>query len=375
MGVFLAIVLSIWAAMHAYVFWRLGSIPWIAAHVPWGWRLAAGLGFWGLYPLARMLRHRIPEPLAWAFEYVASNWLGILFLLFCALLVIDVFTLGGVLWRKHGGEIRGYSTLVALALSSIAMALAVRTPVVREYEVHLPGLPRERDGLVMVQVSDMHIGSLIGHQWTTRLVEQVNAMHPDVVVLVGDILDGNVDRIRPAVQALGRLKAPLGIYGVTGNHEYYAGVDHCVEVLEEFGVKMLRDHSREVVPGLVMAGVDDLTARIQFRKGDNALERALDRRPEGATILLSHSPMRVEEAAKLGVNLMLSGHTHNGQIWPFKYLVKMRYPHVSGRYDVNGMPIIVCRGTGTWGPRMRLWRPSEIVRIRLRAEPPTVSAR
>jgi predicted MPP superfamily phosphohydrolase len=368
-------MLSVWAGMHAYVFWRLGSIPWIAAHVPWGWRLAAGVGFWALYPLARMLRHRMPEPLAWAFEYVASNWLGVLFLLFCGLLVIDLVTLGGVLWRKHDGEIRGYGVLVALALSGIAMVQAMRTPVVRDHEVHMRGLPRERDGLVLLQVSDTHIGTLIGQRWTTRLVEQVNAMRPDLVVLVGDILDGNADRIRPAAEVLGQLKAPLGIYGVTGNHEYYAGVDGCVQVLEEYGIKMLRDHSREVVPGLVLAGVDDLTARMQFRKSDNALERALDRRPEGATILLSHSPMRVEEAAGLGVNLMLSGHTHNGQIWPFKYLVKMRYPHVSGRYDVNGMPIIVCRGTGTWGPRMRLWRPSEIVRIRLRSEPPPVSAR
>jgi predicted MPP superfamily phosphohydrolase len=114
--------------------------------------------------------------------------------------------------------------------------------------------------------------------------------------------------------------------------------------------------------------VDDLTARRQFGSDeDRPVEKALANRPPGATILLSHSPWQADTAAAAGAGLMISGHTHNGQVWPFNYLVRLRYPLLGGRYEVSGMPVIVCRGTGTWGPRMRLWLPSEIVRIKLRA--------
>jgi hypothetical protein len=117
----------------------------------------------------------------------------------------------------------------------------------------------------------------------------------------------------------------------------------------------------------VLAGVDDLTARQQFGDTVNPLQQVLTNRSPGAVILLSHSPWQAETAAALGAGLMLSGHTHGGQIWPFNYLVRLRYPLVDGRHQVAGMPVIVCRGTGTWGPRMRLWRPAEILRLTLRS--------
>jgi predicted MPP superfamily phosphohydrolase len=141
-----------------------------------------------------------------------------------------------------------------------------------------------------------------------------------------------------------------------------------VNLLKSAGFKLLRGESAEVAPGLVLVGVDDLTAQEQAGLGADGLSRALSNRPPGATILLSHTPIRLPADLR-GVNLVLSGHTHNGQIWPFNYLVKLRYPWVGGRYQAGGVTAIVCRGTGTWGPRMRLWRPSELVRITLRSTP------
>jgi hypothetical protein len=129
----------------------------------------------------------------------------------------------------------------------------------------------------------------------------------------------------------------------------------------------LRDRAAALAPGLVLAGVDDLGARRQFGGGEQAIERALAGRPPGAVVLLSHSPAQVKTAASLGVGLMLCGHTHNGQIWPFNYLVRLSNPLVGGRYEVGGMTVIVGRGTGTWGPRMRLWQPGEILLITLRS--------
>ena len=138
-----------------------------------------------------------------------------------------------------------------------------------------------------------------------------------------------------------------------------------MHLLESAGFTVLRDRSQEVAPGLVFAGVDDLTARRQFGDRDHPLARAMRDRPAGAVVLLSHSPLDAKGAAAAGAGLMLSGHTHNGQIWPFNYLVRLSYPLMGGRYEIDGMPVIVCRGTGTWGPRMRLWRPGEILKITL----------
>ena len=134
------------------------------------------------------------------------------------------------------------------------------------------------------------------------------------------------------------------------------------------GVRVLSNSWAELRPGLILAGVDDLTANHRAGLGGDPVSTALQGRPRGTTIFLSHTPWQAEEAAASGAGLMLSGHTHGGQIWPFGYLVKRVYPLFEGRYNVDGMTVIVCRGTGTWGPRMRLWRPGEILRVTLRAE-------
>ena len=130
--------------------------------------------------------------------------------------------------------------------------------------------------------------------------------------------------------------------------------------------KLLRNSWTEIKPGLVLAGLDDLTAVSRNGLSGDPVTQTLMEHPAGAIILLSHTPWETEKAAKVGVDLMLSGHTHGGQIWPFDYLVRSRYPLLEGRYEIDGMTVIVCRGTGTWGPRMRLWRASEILHITLR---------
>jgi hypothetical protein len=239
----------------------------------------------------------------------------------------------------------------------------------------MAGLPAERDGTVLVEVSDLHLGSLLGSSWLDRRLEQLGALHPDLVVVVGDLIDGNAGRVERLLPRLQRLHAPLGVWAVTGNHEYYAGIDRSVKLMADAGYRVLRDGWAEVAPGLVLAGVDDLTARRQFApRGTEAgpflegrLDAALAGRPGGATVLLSHTPWLAERAARSGVGLMLSGHTHDGQIWPFGYLVALQYPYLGGAYDVGAMRLIVCRGTGSWGPPIRLWRRSEIVRIVLRS--------
>ncbi len=163
-----------------------------------------------------------------------------------------------------------------------------------------------------------------------------------------------------------QLSASYGLWAIPGNHEFYGGSKN--NLFESVGVTSLNNKWVEVRPGLVLAGVEDLTTRSRNGQKNDPISIALAGRPPGATILLSHTPWQAEKAAGEGVGLMLSGHTHGGQIWPFGYLVQKRYPLLEGRYEVNGMTVIVCRGTGTWGPRMRLWHPGQILRVTLRGE-------
>jgi len=366
-AVFLIVVLSIWTLMHVYVVWRASSVPAVSAHAS-RWLLVATAAFlWLAYPVSRILDRSGVGLVARPLEFIGSAWLGVLFLACAALFAVDVVTLGGLGFPSRAPMVRGWGLVAACVLSVVALAQGLRAPAVVDYEVTLPGLPAGRDGLVLVEISDLHLGTLIGGGWMDRLVSRVEAMKPDLVVVDGDLIDGNVGRVEPLLSGLKRLRAPLGVFAVTGNHEVYAGLDRSVKLLEEAGYVVLRDRWVEAAPGLILAGVDDLTARRQFGLGDHPVEKALSGRPPGATVFLSHTPWQAERAAELGAGLMLSGHTHDGQIWPFGYLVQFTYPLMGGRYEVGGMTAIVCRGTGTWGPRMRLWRPSEIVRITLRA--------
>jgi predicted MPP superfamily phosphohydrolase len=159
----------------------------------------------------------------------------------------------------------------------------------------------------------------------------------------------------------------MGVFGVTGNHEFYAGLEKSLGVYEAAGIRTLRDGWVEAAPGLVLTGVDDLTARRQLGLDGRTLDAAFGGVPKGAVVVhLSHSPLLVREAAARGARLMLSGHTHGGQLWPFTWISAIPYPFQAGRYEVDGMTLAVSRGTGTWGPPMRLFFRSEIVEIILR---------
>jgi predicted MPP superfamily phosphohydrolase len=349
--------------MHIYVFWRAASVPFVDRHVPRKILIGAGVILWAIFFFGRVIGHGGTGVLAGTLEFLGMTWMAVLFLAFISLLAIDLATLFGFLMPRLSPSLRGWALLIGLVLSLIALFQGLRPPVVEKYEVSLPGLPDAMDGKVLVVLSDMHLGSQLGERWLAARIAQVNAQRPDLVVLLGDIFEGHGPPKEQLIEILKGLSAPLGIWAVPGNHEFHGGGD--MSLFKEVSFKLLRNGWAEVRPGLVLSGVDDLTSRRRKGQGGDPISQALVGRPPGATILLSHTPWQAERAAKAGVGLMLSGHTHGGQIWPFDYLVRNRYPLLEGRYEVNGMTVIVCRGTGTWGPRMRLWRPSEILRVTL----------
>jgi predicted MPP superfamily phosphohydrolase len=234
------------------------------------------------------------------------------------------------------------------------------------YEVGLPSLPVGLDGKVLVAMSDTHLGALVGERSMAERIAEVQALNPDLVAFLGDMFEGHSDAA-VALPALGDLSAPLGKWFVTGNHWFHHESGASIDVLARAAFRRLDDAWTEAAPGLIVARVNDLTAHEQRGLEGDPIGRALAGRPPGAAVLSSHSPRQAEVAERAGAELMISGHTHGGQIWPFGHLVRTVYPLLAGQYSVNGMPVIVCRGTRTWGPRMRLWRRGEILRVTLRA--------
>jgi predicted MPP superfamily phosphohydrolase len=366
---FFAVVLSVWTALNVYVGWRLAGLPWLAAHLGARWTALGVVLLWLSYPVARLLSARGLHAVAQPLEFIGAPWIGILFLLFASLLLVDVVTLGGWLFPRSAPQLRTGAVLAGLLLSGIALIQGLRAPVVREHEVVLPSLPRAHDGLTLIVVSDLHLGTLIGKDWLAARLAQIDALRPDAVLIAGDLVDSDLDGALALQPILRRLQAPRGVFCVLGNHDVYAGTRRVVEFAEGAGVKVLRNQTVELAPGLQLTGIDDPATLRGTTAADRRLRDALAGTSGAATILLAHTPdsHTAAEAAAAGVVLMFSGHTHGGQLWPFGEIVRRRFPLFVGRYDVGAMTVLVGRGTGTWGPRLRLWSPGEILRVRLRA--------
>lgn len=354
--------------MHGYLTWRIGTLhccqPARRRRRLW----LSSVTLWLLYLAGIQFGHDASGGMAGLLDRLALDWLGALFIATTVMLALDLLT-GFGLWAKpYLNHLRTVALTVALLLTGVALLQGIREPIVVRHEVALDGLPAALDNTRLVVLSDLHLGSQLKAKWLAERVAQVEALKPDIIVLLGDIFEGHGGVDNALQPILAHLQAPLGVYAVTGNHEFHGDTEATIAMSETAGIIWLRNRWQPITPGLLLAGVDDLTRH--QRNGDNAdrITPLLAARPKGATVLLSHSPLQVAQAAASGAALMLSGHTHGGQIWPFGYLVTHYYPYLAGRFQIGDMTLIVSRGTGLWGPRMRLWQPGEIIEVVLRVK-------
>lgn len=367
---------AILAALHYWLWARLVRDPvWPA---PWKHVLTILVVVLGVsLPLSFWFGRRLAMPaLVWA----AYIWMGCLLLLLM-LLVIGETARVVALAFAHPPIVdparrlflrRLVATGVAAvggALGAAALARGLSRPKLRELEITLDRLPRSLDGTSIVQLTDVHVGPTIHKAFVEDLVTRTNALHPDLVVITGDLVDAPVALLRDQVAPLAQLRATHGVYFVTGNHEYYAGVDEWLAELARLGIRVLRNERVAIGRGdesFDLAGVDDHSAHTPGHGAD--VPRALDGRdPSRECVLLAHQPRAIHEAKAYGVGLQLSGHTHGGQIWPWNYLVKLQQPYVAGLAREGRTQLYVSSGTGYWGPPMRLGTTSELTRIVLRA--------
>lgn len=246
---------------------------------------------------------------------------------------------------------------------------ARQDPDIVSVDIPFKNLHKDLQGLTIAQVTDIHVGPTIKRAYVERVVALVKSLSADMIVLTGDLVDGSTQWLKDDVAPIGGLSAPFGTYFVTGNHEYYSNAPLWIERVRELGFTVLMNQHemvRREAGRLLLAGVTDYSAGRFYRSHASNPKMALDgAKDHHLKILLAHQPKSIFAAEKAGFDLQISGHTHGGQYFPGNILVSLNQPFVAGLHQYKTTRIYVSRGTGYWGPPMRLMAPSEISLITL----------
>ncbi len=364
---FLTLFLAIYALLHAYLYYK------VHRHCPLAWRgrsaVLVVLAFLFLCPvLGRLARPGWGEGISPLILHVGYEWMAFLFLFVCAQGAVDLIRGLLALARRPEARLWGGRSLALSLAAALAAGIyghfEAKDLRVETLELETAKLPPHLDRLRVVQISDLHLGEINGAKQAERIARRVSMLAPDVIVATGDFLDRGIREPERMQAAFKALNPPLGKYAVTGNHEFYAGLEQSLAFMEGVGFEVLRNRAAAPAPWLVVAGMDDPAGTRQGRDPPPPAERILSGIPPGRlVILLTHRP-RVEQGALGGFDIQLSGHTHGGQIFPFGLVVAKAYPYFKGLYEPgNGSLLYVSRGTGTWGPPVRVLSPPEITLV------------
>jgi predicted MPP superfamily phosphohydrolase len=387
MPLFFAVVLTLWLGLHVYVAVRLvgplplGRVLRTLLYVFWA------LGY-ALAPLGFVLDDQLRWPYDVGYRWLVWTYVGAFTVLFACVAARDLAVLAlraitrlnkgrTQLWPSEPDRRRfllnvtgGAAAGVTGVLTVVGVRAARRVPEVVKVDVPVRGLPRELEGYHIVQLSDVHVGMTIDKDFILPIVEVVTSLEPDLIALTGDIVDGNVDRLRDDVSPLAYLRAPDGVLCVTGNHEYYSGVDDWCREFAEMGITVLNNQHVSVARGaarLVVAGVPDFREGKRHPGHTPDLAQALKGAPEHEVrVLLAHQPKQAFANGEHRFALQLSGHTHGGQYFPWNLFIRLFEPLPTGLTRVGDTWVYVSRGTCYWGPPLRTGVPPEITSLRLR---------
>ncbi len=317
-------------------------------------------------PFTMFLRRHYQGPALEPLYAAAYAWMGIIlitgFVFFCS--DIAAFAL------RRFGAAGALAQLPRITLASLFLILAwalyggLRTPDLKEMTISIKDLPPALDGLKIAQISDMHVDSALKLRQFSRIVEKINASGPDLVLVTGDLIDPGIKCDNGMKDIAGKIKSRLGLYGALGNHEYYYGLEKAEDCYKAFGITLLKNSSLDL-KDLRLIGLGDIhTEHLTEADVSGILKKAGDHK---FTILMSHQPVFYKTIAAAGDYLVLSGHTHRGQIFPFSLFTRLFYPYFYGLYRINNSAFYVTSGCGTWGPPLRWLAPAEIPIITLRA--------
>ncbi|MCB9496258.1 MAG: metallophosphoesterase [Fibrobacteria bacterium] len=366
---FFAVVLGFFGGAHVLSGMRLTH--WF--HLQ-GWTRSTMVGMLTLLGSVAFLgqivaRRGASDVLVW----VSAVWMGSLLLLLVAVAIGDVVGFAsrwlgvpasGVVWIRSAVLVVWVGTVV------FSIRSALSDPRIHEVEVRIRNLPRSFEGYRIAHVTDTHLGPILRGEWMGRLAARVDSAATDLVVHTGDLVDGAVSRVAPFVAPWGALRGRDGALFVTGNHDVYSDSRSWSAHVASLGVTVLRNQHVVLARGndtLVVGGIPDLhddRSVLPPPDGTAAFAGA----PSGPRILLAHQPVQARDVQGLGIDLLLAGHTHGGQIWPFSWLVRLAQPVVEGFGTVGDVRVFVSRGAGFWGPPMRFLAPPEVPILVLRGE-------
>ena len=374
---FIATFTSLYTSLHVYAFLKLRRA------VPLGGIAAALIVVLMIVMVLTPILVRVMESAdfereARVFAYVGYTWMGLLFLFFTASFSLDVwgflvYAAEGLLKASLGGLkfpprqaffLPLFAALLAAGYGMVeAAAIRTETIVLKSPKITRP--------IRIVQISDVHLGVLIREARLAGILEKVKTASPDIFVSTGDLVDGQTDSLNQVGDLLREIRAPMGKFAVTGNHEFYAGLERSLDFTEQAGFRVLRGEWMSVAGVINIAGVDDPAARGSGQGKEVPERELLSGLPRGQfTLLLKHRP-DVDKSAEGLFDLQLSGHAHKGQIFPFTLIVRLVFPRLAGLYDLSsGSRLYVSRGSGTWGPPIRFLAPPEVTVIDLVPEKP-----
>ena len=331
------------------------------------------------YIAGRILEHitvcRIADFLTW----IGSWWLALMVYFLIVVVIIDFIRITDhfLPWLPDVIRINPASTNFILGMVSIGIVFIIVVagrinavnPHIREISIDLPKKVNDGKNITIAMTSDIHLGAVVGQKRLRDMIRMIDAINPDLVLFAGDVIDEDPGSLiqKDLGECLKELKAPMGVYAITGNHEYIGGVDTAVHYLEEHNITVLRDSVVTLSNGLVLIGREDIdSSRFNGSRRQNISELLKNIDPSVPTILLDHQPSNLDDAIDNNIDLQLSGHTHHGQLWPFNYITSKMFRVSYGYEKIQNTNVYVSCGFGTWGPPIRTTARPELVKINLK---------
>lgn len=368
MSVFILVFLSVYTAMHALVFFRIRVL--LADQGLAQGLLALFMAFMIAAPIgARVWEKSGHESLAQVTALIGFSWMGFVFLAFWMSLlmgILDFLSKGIAASTRFTPPSLAGKVPVLMMLGFVAVVWTygyfdARNLRIERVRIETSKLPEGTDHLKIAQISDVHLGLIVRYERLSSITDKIISENPDILVSTGDFVDGFIGHLPELKDSLRQLRPRYGKYAVTGNHEAYAGLEHALEFTRKTHFTLLRGEVK-TIPGLInIVGVDDAAVDRSVQEGPllSSVQNGL------FTLFLKHRPKVEKESLGL-FDLQLSGHTHGGQIFPFRYIVALQYPLLNGYYELDkGSRLYTSRGTGTWGPPIRVLSPPEVTIIEL----------
>jgi uncharacterized protein len=376
--IFYSIVFTVYFSVHYYLFTRLNMVfPGTQ-----GIALFLKVAFWVIalsFIVGRVLEKVWLSEFSMGITVMGSYWLAALLYFLLLVLLIDIIRLVDYVLPIIPSFITSnlpvfkkylfFVTTIMIAGLITYGYFNARNPVIREYTLDIQKKSGERNELNIVLLSDLHLGSILEKRHLKRIADKVNKLKPDIILMAGDVIDEDLDPVirKDLGSGLRQFNSSMGVYAVTGNHEYIGGVDPAVDYLEKHGIQMIRDSAAFIENSFYLIGREDRDRPRFTGKSRKDLKEIMAGVNKGyPLILMDHQPFTLNESLENGIDLHLSGHTHNGQIWPLNYVIDAIYEVGWGYVNKSGMHVYVSSGVGTWGPPVRIGTRPEIVNIRLR---------